>query len=236
MSKLTNSAAVTASFPTIFTPQGDGNYNWIWIIFRSNIIPDNIYPARGRKPLTFFSANLSKIDSRQYLPRKGTETIKSNCIPIIRSHIPDNIYPARGRKPFLICMWVLIFNLFPTIFTPQGDGNFNNHMLILTNIEFPTIFTPQGDGNIAITFPSIKQISLIPDNIYPARGRKPGANSATIPSASVGIWFPTIFTPQGDGNLLKWRVRDCSKANSRQYLPRKGTETLRLSLETHQRN
>ena len=38
-------------------------------------------------------------DSRQYLPRKGTETVGISISPLLRqTEIPDNIYPARGRK------------------------------------------------------------------------------------------------------------------------------------------
>ena len=39
--------------------------------------------------------------------------------------------------------------------------------------------------------------------------------------------FPTIFTPQGDGNDTMYIVAQVvvMVPNSRQYLPRKGTET-----------
>ena len=40
------------------------------------VIPDNIYPARGRKPCKTFAIQIAlALHSRQYLPRKGTETI-----------------------------------------------------------------------------------------------------------------------------------------------------------------
>ena len=37
--------------------------------------------------------------------------------------IPDNIYPARGRKQRKKEMIKVYGKKFPTIFTPQGDGN-----------------------------------------------------------------------------------------------------------------
>ena len=63
-------------FPTIFTPQGDGN-NFLLAIFKG-----------------FYHEY-----SRQYLPRKGTETVE---------------YAEEDEE---------VFETFPTIFTPQGDGN-----------------------------------------------------------------------------------------------------------------
>ena len=66
-----------SSFPTIFTPQGDGNL-----------------PCGQHCLETIF------LHSRQYLPRKGTETERSKGFAKrgIAAIIPDNIYPARGRK------------------------------------------------------------------------------------------------------------------------------------------
>ena len=67
----------------------------------------------------------------------------------------------------------------------------------------------------------------IPDNIYPARGRKPFKTVRPVHWTS--NLFPTIFTPQGDGNELKWKALSrLSPSYSRQYLPRKGTETTRV--------
>ena len=145
-------------FPTIFTPQGDGNIEinkciylffgflnsrqylprkgtetrlqWRYLLGCSRwFIPDNIYPARGRKlKRKLLTLGLSQyLNSRQYLPRKGTET---QCLYLklkeVRSRIPDNIYPARGRKQY-------------------GAHLHSRH----TYLQFPTIFTPQGDGNVA---------------------------------------------------------------------------------------
>ena len=72
----------------------------IYSIHRSRI-PDNIYPARGRKLAGLYldEITLDVMHSRQYLPRKGTET-RSCGVKMAeeRDGIPDNIYPARGRK------------------------------------------------------------------------------------------------------------------------------------------
>ena len=123
--------------------------------------------------ITYFNSS----NSRQYLPRKGTETLDSNSeFYKERAKIPDNIYPARGRK------------------------------LNLLAFERQVVF-------------------LIPDNIYPARGRKQNLLSPLGLTAGV-ISFPTIFTPQGDGNLwYMGQEPEIKFLNSRQYLPRKGTET-----------
>ena len=62
--------------------------------------------------------------SRQYLPRKGTETSNEVNSPVFKIVIPDNIYPARGRKQDdAIAVVAPLNGEFPTIFTPQGDGN-----------------------------------------------------------------------------------------------------------------
>ena len=124
------------------------------------------------------SFQLRELHSRQYLPRKGTETLCKSCT---NTPPPDTA--------------------FPTIFTPQGDGN---------RFNFPT---------------SLAIAPIIPDNIYPARGRKQTIDSSTLPTPAIS--FPTIFTPQGDGNIALQHccaVGRC-REHSRQYLPRKGTET-----------
>ena len=45
--------------------------------------------------------------------------------------------------------------------------------------------------------------------------------------------FPTIFTPQGDGNSIAKFEGAIAESNSRQYLPRKGTETLKKTASEH---
>ena len=102
--KTEETEAGTTEFPTIFTPQGDGNPN----------------------PSNTSRLNL-KQNSRQYLPRKGTETVAVK--PVVQFLPPP----------------------FPTIFTPQGDGNYR----------------------LQERLPQEQYRLQIPDNIYPARGRKP---------------------------------------------------------------
>ena len=116
--------------------------------------------------------------------------------------IPDNIYPARGRKRKFRSALISVNSQFPTIFTPQGDGNRIWICCQTLARKFPTIFTPQGDGNLCTNSGTPCLIRMIPDNIYPARGRK------------------HAFRP---------RTHDRASINSRQYLPRKGTETLPIA-------
>ena len=73
------------------------------------------------------------------------------------------------------------------------------------NPSFPTIFTPQGDGNFATGGDAPKLTEI----------------------------FPTIFTPQGDGNSIAKFEGAIAESNSRQYLPRKGTETLKKTASEH---
>ena len=67
-------------------------------------------------------------------------------------------------------------------------------------LGFPTIFTPQGDGNLGSEIPPVSLEGVIPDNIYPARGRK--HQKQITMTEIVKYLFPTIFTPQGDGNAI----------------------------------
>ena len=132
-------------------------------------------PRKGTE--TFFAvlASISLVnDSRQYLPRKGTETLGSTT-EVITSNTDSRQYlPRKGTE----------------------------------------------------TVPTDKQRVIhlwIPDNIYPARGRKQQRKHKS--SSHINL-FPTIFTPQGDGNRIYTTcVAQVFPLNSRQYLPRKGTET-----------
>ena len=193
-------------------------------------IPDNIYPARGRKleDCTDLTEPLNISYSRQYLPRKGTETWCGLATRMCHHWRFPTIFTPQGDGNRFILLWfvaaiadsrqylprkgtetsakevlpvVWFAAVFPTIFTPQGDGNVVNSPWIKQwNKRFPTIFTPQGDGNpIEGRNDWIDDRGGIPDNIYPARGRKHGAIASLTCSALSA--FPTIFTPQGDGNL-----------------------------------
>ena len=98
-------------FPTIFTPQGDGNLAKRKAIAKLNIncIPDNIYPARGRKlPRTpaLEQGIRSRQNSRQYLPRKGTETtFLRSCRH--RTHPNSRQYlPRKGTETAFQAIWL----------------------------------------------------------------------------------------------------------------------------------
>ena len=108
-----------------------------------------------------------RIYSRQYLPRKGTETF----------------FCGHDDSP----------NIF----------------------KFPTIFTPQGDGNLLLVSHWYSSPFQIPDNIYPARGRKHSL-LLSINSADIRV-FPTIFTPQGDGNKLRSFQVQCFSRTSGEF-------------------
>ena len=138
-------------FPTIFTPQGDGNKTQADILSReSSIIPDNIYPARGRKHKTQQHTQISE--------DRG---------------IPDNIYPARGRKHPVNRILKARLALNSRQYLPRkGTETGYAEVFCDRGIPFPTIFTPQGDGNNILTSNRFTKSRPIPDNIYPARGRK----------------------------------------------------------------
>ena len=87
------------------------------------MIPDNIYPARGRKlHLECFLFLLEYIPDNIY-PARGRKLKIGAFGTHIIHNIPDNIYPARGRKPYDSESRSVADASFPTIFTPQGDGN-----------------------------------------------------------------------------------------------------------------
>ena len=89
------------------------------------------------------------IYSRQYLPRKGTETPSLQIGLCYKHQIPDNIYPARGRK--------LAHHCFLQGETFQNSRQYLPRKGTETCQYFHAIVVSGGD---------------IPDNIYPARGRK----------------------------------------------------------------
>ena len=116
------------AFPTIFTPQGDGNSisGFLGCQVFISLYSRQYLPRKGTETqVKIIDCKLTEYYSRQYLPRKGTET-----------QWTSPLYPKNASK-------------------------------------FPTIFTPQGDGNLGYTR-SVGRDREIPDNIYPARGRKQG--------------------------------------------------------------
>ena len=87
-------------------------------------------------------------NSRQYLPRKGTETWIVAGLESYQSGNNSRQYlPRKGTE------------------TPKTVGNMAKDI-----VTFPTIFTPQGDGNNFLILKGAINFK-IPDNIYPARGR-----------------------------------------------------------------
>ncbi len=93
-----------AGFATIFTPQGDGNQRYR--LGKNQRLLDagirhDIYPARGRK------LSVLPVEIRDRL-----------------TEIRHDIYPARGRKLVGLTLLTNARQIFATIFTPQGDGNY----------------------------------------------------------------------------------------------------------------
>ena len=91
-----------------------------------------------------------KIYSRQYLPRKGTETrAMSSIAGLLQRQNSRQYLPRKGTETEGFILLVRRVTVtFPTIFTPQGDGNNFAVTIPINSIAiFPTIFTPQGDGN-----------------------------------------------------------------------------------------
>ena len=143
---------LTQVFPTIFTPQGDGNrcivQTWLGVPINSR----QYLPRKGTETLLqSFQIQLDQpLHSRQYLPRKGTETkLTLGSLQLRLTNIPDNIYPARGRKQY------------KAIFYPTA------------RLQIPDNIYP-ARGRKHTIFANSHDISPchIPDNIYPARGRK----------------------------------------------------------------
>ncbi len=144
----------TATFATIFTPQGDGNTTYTQH-------PCPIYLQQH---------------SPRYLPRKGTETRNlSNASSSSDANIRHDIYPARGRKQHnSSSTFLLSFYRFATIFTPQGDGN--NSLPIspsyVDNLYSPRYLPRKGTETALNILGEQPDTSAIRHDIYPARGRK----------------------------------------------------------------
>ena len=70
----------------------------IYSIHRSRI-PDNIYPARGRKLQTWKELKtMTENHSRQYLPRKGTETLECRLLECRLLHYSRQYLPRKGTE------------------------------------------------------------------------------------------------------------------------------------------
>ena len=138
-------------------------------------------------------------NSRQYLPRKGTETNAQPTQTEWPPVIPDNIYPARGRK------LKQAFEIDKLRNSRQYLPRKGTETLIPASDEAPFYvnsrqYLPRKGTETIITF-------------------TPTTHMVSQP-------FPTIFTPQGDGNKsVGIFLSFPDPCNSRQYLPRKGTET-----------
>ena len=148
---------------------------------------------------------------KQPTPRKGTETQSHHSVP---SKCRNNPHPARGRKQ------ALGFNASATR---------------------ETTHTPQGDGNA-------KFVILLPSCMKQPTPRK-GTETRLLVGMSLGV-LETTHTPQGDGNLAStissaYFARNnphpargrkpCAPAEqtfrrAKQPTPRKGTETLAMSM------
>ena len=128
------------------------------------------------------------LHSRQYLPRKGTETflgiLTSESLVSLFCSDSRQYLPRKGTETVLLLSVLISSKTFPTIFTPQGDGNENSNDA--TNLD------------------------LVDSRQYlPRKGTETASNVTDVALLATDVVgaFPTIFTPQGDGNLKRNRSR-----------------------------
>ena len=168
-------------FPTIFTPQGDGNnfptrkHRSTGVSYSRQYLPRKGTETEYRKCI---SDHRNFQDSRQYLPRKGTETdicfaINTRFLSYSRQYLPRKGTETKSR-PSMRTRQDRALRLFPTIFTPQGDGN--REGIVLLDLpkqrRIPDNIYPARGRKPGATLPLTRLLNFIPDNIYPARGRK----------------------------------------------------------------
>ena len=118
----------------------------------------------------------------------------------------------------------MFYEVFATIFTPQGDGNARATAASISTFKaFATIFTPQGDGNHRCLSDRAYG-SKIRHDIYPARGRK-------LQTLELFLRLFVDFQIRHDIYPARGRKPEFTMfvlmgiIDSPRYLPRKGTET-----------
>ncbi len=105
----------------------------------------NIYPARGRKPLR--NHHRGGLQVSKYLPRKGTET---RWLQLTKQNSRVSKYlPRKGTETSSFVLNSSEYSGFK-IFTPQGDGNFvNDHVVVLKLRQFQNIYPARGRKHLA---------------------------------------------------------------------------------------
>ena len=174
------SFSLFSSFPTTFTPQGDGNYCLLFQKYshRTKQISHYLYPARGRKLLVITIDIAIAIDSiSHYLyPARGRKQ-RIFCAHWLKlQQISHYLYPARGRKPIGAVIAAGAITISHYLYPARGRK-------------------PMRSGWF------LNSSTVISHYLYPARGRKHTTVEGEIPVLFTE--FPTTFTPQGDGNCLR---------------------------------
>ncbi len=242
------------AFATIFTPQGDGNgdENSLYLLGNSAVLRHDIYPARGRKHDDELKHDRHISASPRYLPRKGTETTNTGRSPSATMVLASPRYlPRKGTETWFFGLWWFHWHsgASPRYLPRKGTETLQRtHHQHLHRLPSPRYLPRKGTETTRSSLPSISW-SYLRHDIYPARGRKhkalahfggnivfttsprylPRKGTETMVLKVVRRFikrvFATIFTPQGDGNLLTTSSDVLSIISSPRYLPRKGTET-----------
>ena len=123
-------------------------------------------------------------------------------------YIPDNIYPARGRKQRDAIRLISTFIKFPTIFTPQGDGNVLAISIGVMRSLNSRQYLPR-KGTETNLIPVFNRCLAFYSRQYLPRKGTETSLAKNDPFSGVFYKFPTIFTPQGDGNSISNSFLTC---------------------------
>ena len=145
--------------------------------------------------------------------------------------------PRQGTKTVVVHFCNI--KHFETTYTPSGDEN-STSMLLLFVRPSETTYAPPGDENQCPD--SCFFISLVRNNLHPARGRKrlepsflavsvlkqltprQGTKTASTLRQYCLMWFEITYTPSGDENLFQRVTRRRIKSCRKQLAPRQGTK------------
>jgi len=109
-----------------YSPQGDGNLGVATRISAvSGKVFQNLFPARGRKPLCWIWRRLCGTGFfRTYSPQ-GDGNFCFGIWIFCTPQVFQNLFPARGRKHRLLYGGVCsaVPEMFFRTYSPQGDGN-----------------------------------------------------------------------------------------------------------------
>ena len=137
--------------------------------------------------------------SLRYLPRKGTETMAFFCWVFRAGKIRYDIYPARGRKLILVSHIILRYN-HSLRYLPRKGTETIRCCWCYSRYGYSLRYLPRkGTETLISGGGTISIVSFA--TIFTPQGDGNTIRFRNWNNSLVKL-FATIFTPQGDGNLL----------------------------------